>query len=144
MASNPALSLSFFVWISSNPYFCKISLYSAAVRSLPLVCTSMFRDCRRVLLGPRLSSLKNFSVMRRPPPEHNYMGKSFVWVENQSNNMLSAVLKCWIFVRLFALKYFLLQLTCFRWINELLDSVDNIFIIHCFHYLSSHWLRDYS
>lgn len=64
MTTNPGC----FTSISTNPYSSKSCLYSVAVRSFPWVCTSMFRDCRRVPLGPVLSSFKNFSAMRRPPP----------------------------------------------------------------------------
>ena len=68
IATCPDENSGSFAWISTNPCCSKISLYSVMVRSLPWVCTSIFRDCRRVLLGPVLSSFKNFSATRRPPP----------------------------------------------------------------------------
>ena len=69
MVTYPEEDSGCFDWISTNPCSSKSCLYSVTVRSLPWVCTSMFRDCGRVLLGPVLFSFKNLSATRRPPPD---------------------------------------------------------------------------
>ena len=44
-------------------------MYSASVRSLPSVQTSMLSDCIRAGRGPVLSSSRSFSAIRIAPPE---------------------------------------------------------------------------
>ena len=69
IASDPSEESSCFAWISTNPCFSKSFLYSSRVRSLPSTCTSIFREVKRVLLGPVLSSSRNLSAIRTRPPK---------------------------------------------------------------------------
>ncbi len=69
MASSGALVTS--PWTYTKPAWRSRAEYSARVRSLPSVQTSMLRDCISAGTGPVLSLCKSFSAIRRGA-ERNY------------------------------------------------------------------------